>query len=334
MEFLTGISAVMLSALIILILLNCPISASLGLAAALTLVRADNFPRHGMNLVLAPRKMVVSADSLPLTAIPFFMIAGALMEYGGISKRLVAAARIMVGALSEGPAIVAVMASMFFAAVSGSSPATVAAIGSLMIPAMVKQGRDISFASACRASAGHIGVIMPPSIPMITFGLVAGSSIGTLFIAGFIPGLPAGFGLMVAAVVTAKKRGRAGANPATFREFLKALKEGVRAVLMPDMILGGIYSGFFTPTEAANAAVIHGFVVSFFVCKELEISRIPKILRAAAISSAMVMLLAAAAAAFGVLMTRGKIPAAMASFFVRLRPAARWSSWSWRASCR
>jgi C4-dicarboxylate transporter DctM subunit len=153
---------------------------------------------------------------------------------------------------------------------------------------------------------------------MITYGVVTGASIGSLFLAGFIPGLLVGLGLMAVAFVTAKRRGYAGASPTSLRAFLAALRQGVWAILMPVIILGGIYAGFFTPTEAANVAVIYGFIVSFFVYRELRFSHIPKILRTAAISSAMVMLLIATATAFGVLMTREQIPAAMASFFVRL----------------
>ncbi|MDR2456070.1 MAG: TRAP transporter large permease [Deltaproteobacteria bacterium] len=315
---LPGISVVLFSTLIILMLLNCPISVCLGLSTVLTLVYANNFLNYGMALVLVPQKMFTSVDSFPLMAIPFFMIAGSLMEHGGISKRLVSVAQSIIGSISGGLAMVTVMASMFFAAISGSSPATVAAIGSLMIPAMVKQGYDLSFAAACQSSSGYIGVIIPPSIPMITYGVVTGASIGTLFMAGFMPGLYIGLALMIVAFVTAKKRKYKGGEKTSFKIFWAAFREGVWAILMPIIILGGIYGGFFTPTEAANVAVVYGFIVSAFVYKELKLKTIPTILRTAAISSAMVMLLIATATAFGVMMTREKIPAAMASFFVSL----------------
>jgi C4-dicarboxylate transporter DctM subunit len=214
--------------------------------------------------------------------------------------------------------MVTIMASMFFAAISGSSPATVAAIGSLMIPAMVKQGYDLNFAAACQSSAGYIGVIIPPSIPMITYGVVTGASIGTLFMAGFMPGIYIGAALMLVAFVSARRRKYKGGEKTTFALFAKAMKEGIWAILMPIIILGGIYGGFFTPTEAANVAVVYGFFVTFFVYQELKLKHIPMILRTAAISSAMVMLLIATATAFGVMMTREKIPAAMAGFFVSL----------------
>ena len=315
---LPGISVVLFSTLVILMLLNCPISVCLGLSTTLTLVYANHFLNYNMALLLIPQKMFTSVDSFPLMAIPFFMIAGSLMEHGGISKRLVNVAQAIIGSVSGGLAMVTIMASMFFAAISGSSPATVAAIGSLMIPAMVKQGYDLSFASACQASAGYIGVIIPPSIPMITYGVVTGASIGTLFMAGFMPGIYIGLALMLVAYVTAKRRGYKGGERTDLKKFWKAFREGFWAILMPVLILGGIYGGFFTPTEAANVAVVYGFVVSFFVYKELRLRSIPLILRTAAISSAMVMLLIATATAFGVMMTREQIPAAMASFFVSL----------------
>jgi C4-dicarboxylate transporter DctM subunit len=315
---LPGISVVLFSSLVILMLLNCPISVCLGLSTALTLVYANHFLDYNMALLLVPQKMFTSVDSFPLMAIPFFMIAGALMEHGGISKRLVAVAQSIIGSISGGLAMVTIMASMFFAAISGSSPATVAAIGSLMIPAMVKQGYDINFAAACQASAGYIGVIIPPSIPMITYGVVTGASIGTLFMAGFMPGIFIGLALMTVAFITAKRRGYKGGDKTSLVKFWKAFREGVWAILMPVIILGGIYGGFFTPTEAANVAVVYGFFVSFFIYKELKLKSIPMILKTAAISSAMVMLLIATATAFGVMMTREQIPAAMASFFVSL----------------
>jgi C4-dicarboxylate transporter DctM subunit len=313
-----GMSFVLFLTLIVFLLLNVPVAVSLGLSAAVTLVYANVFLDGFMPLMLVPQKMVTAVDSFPLMAIPFFMIAGALMEFGGISRRLVRVAQAMIGSLSGGLALVTVMASMFFAAISGSGPATVAAIGSLMIPAMVRQGYDHSFATATQASAGYIGVIIPPSIPMITYGVVTGSSIGTLFLAGFIPGIVVGLTLMIVAYVTSRQRGYSGSEPITFREFLTALREGFWAIMMPVIVLGGIYTGTFTPTEAANVAVVYGFIVSFFIYRELPLRKIPSMLRSAAVSSAMVMLLIATATAFGVILLRERIPDAIASFFVEM----------------
>jgi C4-dicarboxylate transporter DctM subunit len=187
-----------------------------------------------------------------------------------------------------------------------------------MIPAMVRQGYDHTFATATQASSGYIGVIIPPSIPMITYGVVTGSSIGTLFLAGFLPGIVVGLTLMIVAYVTSRRRGYSGSEPVTFREFLTALREGFWAIMMPVIVLGGIYTGAFTPTEAANVAVVYGFIVSFFIYKELPLRKIPGMLRTAAVSSAMVMLLIATATAFGVVLLRERIPDAIATFFVEM----------------
>src|SRR5690625_3264945 len=185
---------------LVLLLLSVPVAVSLGLATIITLYFYPSVP-----LLVVPQKLFTATDSFPLMAIPFFMIAGAVMERGGISRRLIDFANDLIGHLSGGLALVTVMASMFFAAISGSSPATVAAIGAIMIPAMVKQKYPLEFASATQASAGYIGVIIPPSIPMITFGVVTGASIGGLFMAGLIPGLLIGLSLMAVAYLTSKK---------------------------------------------------------------------------------------------------------------------------------
>ena len=312
------ISTILFTVFILLLIINVPVSMSLGLSAVAALIYSAAFLDNAVPLILVPQKMVTSVDSFPLMAIPFFMIAGALMERGGISRRLIDVAKSIIGATTGGLALVTVMASMFFAAISGSAPATVAAIGTLMIPAMVKQGYDHSFAAATQASAGYIGVIIPPSIPMITYGVVTGTSIGTVFMAGFLPGILIGLTLMTVAYLTARKRGYKPGEPTDFRKFGRAMREGFWAILMPIIILGGIYTGWFTPTEAANIAVVYGFVVSFFIYRELKLKDIPGILKTAAISSAMVMLLIATATAFGVILTREQIPAAMANMFIEM----------------
>ena len=308
------ISTILFASLILLLILNVPVSVCLGLSAMIALGYDAMFLDGRVPLTLIPQKMLTAVDSFPLMAIPFFMVAGVLMEQGGMSRRLIDVAKAFVGAISGGLSIVTILASMLFAAISGSSPATVAAIGGIMIPAMVKQGYDKSFAAATQASAGCIGVIIPPSIPMITYGVVTGSSIGALFMAGFIPGLLFGVVLIVIAFVMCKRRGYAGEASAV--SFGKALKEGIWAILMPVIILGGIYGGWFTPTEAANVAIIYSFIVSFFVYKELKLKDIPSILASAATGSALVMLLIATATAFGIILTREQIPTTMANFFI------------------
>lgn len=295
----------------ILIILNVPVAVSLGLATLAAIAATKTVP-----LMVVAQKMFTATDSFPLMAIPFFMIAGSLMEKGGISRRLIRFANSLIGSLQGGLALVTVMASMFFAAISGSSPATVAAIGSIMIPAMVRQGYSHDFATATQASSGYIGVIIPPSIPMVTYGVVTGASIGTLFMAGFIPGLVIGAALMLVAYLISRKRGYVGEKRASFKEVLIAFKDAALALLMPVIILGGIYGGIFTPTEAANVAVVYGFIVGFFIYKELKLKDIPEVLRTSAISTAMVMLIIATATAFGLLLTREMIPTKIANFFI------------------
>lgn len=306
-------SAILFGTFIILILLNVPVAVSLGLATIIALATSGTVP----TMVVA-QKLFTATDSFPLMAIPFFMIAGALMERGGISRRLINFANALIGHLPGGLALVTILASMFFAAISGSSPATVAAIGSIMIPGMVRQGYSLPFASATQATAGCIGVIIPPSIPMITYGVVTGASIGGLFMAGFTPGILFGLALMLVAFVVSKRHNYVGTETPSLAEIWKTFKEAIFALLMPIIILGGIYGGIFTPTEAANVAVIYGLIVGFFVYKELSIKDIPPILRTSAISTAMVMLIIACASAFGLILTREMIPNAVAEFFISI----------------
>lgn len=306
-------SGILFGTFIILILLNVPVAISLGLAAIIAIATSNTVP----TMVVA-QKLFTATDSFPLMAIPFFMIAGALMERGGISRRLINFANALIGHLPGGLALVTVLASMFFAAISGSGPATVAAIGSIMIPGMVRQGYSIEFASATQATSGCIGVIIPPSIPMITYGVVTGASIGGLFMAGFIPGILFGLALMVVAFIISKKNNYVGTEPPSLAEIWRTFKEAIFALLMPIIILGGIYGGIFTPTEAANVAVIYGLIVGFFVYKELSIKDIAPILRTSAISTAMVMLIIACASAFGLILTREMIPNAIAEFFISI----------------
>ncbi|HHW06761.1 MAG TPA: TRAP transporter large permease [Clostridia bacterium] len=306
-------SAILFGSFIILILLNVPVAVSLGLASVIALATAKTVP----TMVVA-QKMFAATDSFPLMAIPFFMIAGALMERGGISKRLIRFANSLIGFLPGGLALVTILASMFFAAISGSSPATVAAIGSIMIPGMVRQGYSLEFASATQASSGCIGVIIPPSIPMITYGVVTGASIGGLFMADFIPGLLFGLALMLVAFMVSKRNNYIGSERPSVTEIWTSFKDAIFALLMPIIILGGIYGGVFTPTEAANVAVIYGLIVGFFIYRELRLKDLVPVLRTSAISTAMVMLIIATASAFGLILTREMIPNAIAQWFISI----------------
>lgn len=254
--------------LIVAVLLasSLPIGISLGVATAATMCIFSPIP-----MTIIAQNCFTALDSFPLLAIPFFMLAGSLMGYGGISKRLVYLADSMVGFITGGLGMVAVVACMFFAALSGSGPATVSAIGSFMIPEMKAKKYDGAFAAAISAAAGSIGVIIPPSIPFVIYGVLSGASVGELFIAGIIPGLMIGFSLMFVCYYVAKKRN----YPLPERSFDSkqlgaTFKDAFWALLTPVIILGGIYGGIFTPTEAAVVAVVYSLFVGKFIYKELD----------------------------------------------------------------
>lgn len=306
------LTALLFGIFVVLLIISVPIAVSLGMATILAIYITDI-----VKVQVVAQKMFTSIDSFPLMAVPFFMIAGAVMEKGGISKRLIRFANSLIGAMSGGLALVTILASMFFAAISGSSPATVAAIGAIMIPAMVNNGYKEEFATATQASAGYIGVIIPPSIPMITYGVVTGASIGALFMGGFIPGILIGVSLGLVAYVIAKKNNYRGLDEKpTLQEIWDSFKDAIWAILMPVIILGGIYGGVFTPTEAANIAVVYGLIVGFFIYKELTLKDMPQLIRAAAISSSLVLLIISTASAFGLILTREQIPVKVANFLI------------------
>ncbi|MDR1638041.1 MAG: TRAP transporter large permease [Treponema sp.] len=231
------------------------------------------------NITFIAQNMYTALDSLTLIAIPCFILAGVVMETGGLSRRLIRIANCMVGRFTGGLGLVVVLACLFFGAVSGSAPATVAAIGGIMIPAMVKQGYEKTYSTALVAAAGGLGVIVPPSIPFVIYGCTVGVSIGSLFMAGFIPALVIAVFLMAVHLFIARKEGYTGSSERiSFKEFLKVLLDGIWALLMPVIILGGIYGGVFTPTEASVVAVVYGVIVGMFVYKELTLKDLFRVL--------------------------------------------------------
>jgi len=295
----------------ILAFMNVPIAFTLGLAAIVPLIITAEFP-----LVVVTMAMTQSIDSFPFMAIPFFILAGNLMDKGGISGRLVSFANSMVGSVYGGLAIVTVVASAFFGAISGSGPATVAAIGGIMIPYMIKEGYGAGFAAAVAASAGCLGLFIPPSIAMITYGVTTNQSIGALFIGGVGPGLITAFGLCVVSYWISKKRGYKGNQPFSMKNVKATGKNAAYPLLMPVIILGGIYGGIFTPTEAAAVAVFYAIIVGFFFTRELKLAELPSILTGSAVTTAMVMLIIATASAFGRMLTLMELPAALVNFVV------------------
>ena len=290
-----------------LLLINIPIAISIGLATLAAITWTAKIPT-----LLVVQRMFTGMDSFPLLAIPLFMVAGMLMERGGISRRLIHFATSLVGEVHGGLGIITVLASMFFAAISGSAPATVVAIGSIMIPAMIKEGYDKGFAVALVAAAGTIGVIIPPSIPFVTYGITMNVSIGKLFAAGILPGVLMGLALMFVCWFISRKRGYSSA--AGERHPLKAAREACLGLLMPIIILGGIYSGIFTPTEAAAVACVYSLIVGWLVYHELDTREIFACMCNAAVPAAMVMLIIGCAQGMGWIMTTEQVPAKIAGF--------------------
>ena len=275
-------------------------------------------------LVLAPKEMFTAIDKFPLAAIPFFILAGNLMETGGISRRLVDFAKSIVGGVQGGLPMTCVLTCMIFAAVSGSSVATTFAIGSILIPALIKHGYPRDYAAALQATAAELGVIIPPSIPMILFGVSAEVSIGELFIAGFGPGLLIGGVLMLFVHLYCRWKGWGLQDgDGRLRVGEAALKAGW-ALLMPVIILGGIYGGIFTPTEASVVAVFYALIVGLFIHRELSFADLLPVFRKSVISSSVIMFIIANAGLFAFLITRAGVPEALGAWLTEVLKSPGW----------
>ncbi len=301
-------SFVMLFTMLLCFALTVSVAVSIGLSAIVGIQIAN------ANMLISVKEMFNSINKFPLAAIPFFILAGNLMETGGISRRLVEFAKSIVGGVQGGLPMTCVLTCMIFAAVSGSSVATTFAVGAILIPALIKHGYPKPWATALQATSAELGVIIPPSIPMILFGVSAEVSIGELFVAGVGPGLLIGFALMLFVWLYAKFKGW-GKNDGDGRlSFGKATGQASWALLMPVIVLGGIYGGVFTPTEAAAVAVFYSFIVGTVIYREIGIKDIYTILRKSVISSAVIMFIIANAGLFAFLLTRAGAPEAIGTW--------------------
>ncbi len=298
-------SIVMLVTMVLCFALTISVAVSIGLAALLG-IQIGN-----VNMLISVKEMFNAINKFPLAAIPFFILAGNLMETGGISRRLVDFAKSIVGGVQGGLPMTCVLTCMIFAAVSGSSVATTFAIGAILIPALIKHGYPTPYAAALQATSAELGVVIPPSIPMILYGVAAEVSIGELFIAGFGPGLLIGGALMLFVHLWCRWKGW-GRNDGDGRLSVgKATLQAGWALMMPVIILGGIYGGVFTPTEASAVAVFYALVVGLVIYREIGVGDLYGILKKSVLSSAVIMFIIANAGLFAFLLTRAGVPEAI-----------------------
>jgi len=317
--------AVLLIAFFALLLLGVPIIFTL--AGSAMIVYLMYTPRDFITIY---QNMYSANESFALLAIPLFILSGMLMSGGGISKRLVGFFEKLMGFMNGGLAIVAIVACVFFGALSGSAPATVAAIGAIMIPTMVEKGYDKAWSADLLACTGTLGCIIPPSIPMVLFGVLSKTSITGLFTAGVLPGIFIAICFCIYSSIFCKKRGIGRAKKYSGKEIWDAFVDAIWALIMPVIILGGIYSGLITPTEAATVSVIYGLIVGMLVYKELKIKDLVPLLVKAAKSSAAILMIISSASAFATVLTRNNIPTLIANWIIAFAktPAIFWLAFS------
>ncbi|MBO8154507.1 TRAP transporter large permease [Thermovirga sp.] len=304
---------IIMTSFVLILLTGAPIAVGLGLSSAIVLYSMLKLP-----LVLVAQRMFTSVDSFSFMAVPFFMLAGAFMSYGGVTRRIVDFANALVGALAGGLALVVAVSGMFFAALSGSSAATTAAIGTALIDEMEKRGYRKSFAAAVVASGGTVGIVIPPSITMVVYGVVADTSIADLFLGGFAPGILMGVSMCLVSWFISKRRGYVGEGKISLQRILISFKDCFWALMMPVIIIGGIYGGVFTPTEAAAVAAVYGACVGMFIYKELKFKDIPEVIFKAAVSTTMIMFVVGTANLFGWILTNAQIPHKLGMVFANL----------------
>jgi C4-dicarboxylate transporter DctM subunit len=301
-------TSAMLITMIACFAISVSIAVSIGLASVVGIVVAE------ANMLVAVKEIFNSINKFPLAAIPFFILAGNLMEAGGISQRLVEFAKSLVGGVQGGLSATCVLTCMIFAAVSGSSVATTFAIGAILIPALVKHGYPVSYAASLQATSAELGVIIPPSIPMILYGVSAEVSIGELFIAGIGPGILIGGALMAFTLIYARWYGYGKDDGAGRMSVWRATSHASLALLMPVIILGGIYGGIFTPTEASVVAVFYAWIVGAFIYRQIKLPHLMAVLKKSVISSAVIMFIIANAGLFSFMLTRAGVPDMIGTF--------------------
>ena len=309
-----AIAAVVFITLIVSLVLTVPIGFSLGIASLAYIFATDQ-----LTLGFVARNMVTGTDSFPIMAIPFFVFAGELMGGGGISKRLLDVANVFFGRIRGGLAIVTVVVCMFFAAISGSGPATVAAVGGMVVPTMLEKGYDKKFVLALIAAAGSIGVIIPPSIPMVVYSVTVNSSVSSLFLAGFIPGILIGLVLIAYSYFYARSAGYKGdTEPFSIGHALCEVWRGKWALLSPVIILGGIYGGIFTPTEAAAVSVVYSLIIGLFVHRELNFRDMLEVTKRSCETTATILVVIGCATGFSKVLTLGRIPTTVATLLTTM----------------
>ena len=312
-------SGMMLTVMLVLFAASIPVAVAIGLAALVGITGFTNFP-----LIVAAQQLFIGLDRFPLAAIPFFILAGNLMDVGGISRRLVEFAKSIVGGIQGGLPATCVLTCMIFAAISGSSVATTFAIGAIMIPALVRAGYPVGFAAALQATAAELGVIIPPSIPMILYGVSTQTSIPELFIAGFGPGILISGSLVATVLIWCRIKGW-GKNDGDGRlPFLVATKQAGWALFMPVVVLGGIYGGVTTPTEASVVAVVYAIIIGVFIHREIRPRDLYPIFKKSVISSAVIMFIIAAATLFSWLLNRQGVPDLAAEWLVQTFDEPTW----------
>jgi len=294
-----------------LLFLGVPIAVILGVTTLVSLIFFSSTP-----LTIITQQLFNALDQFVLLAIPFFILAGAVMTRGGIARRLIAFVNALVGWFPGGLAMAGILACIFFAAISGSSPATVVAIGSIMIPALIKAGYGEKFSLGLITVSGSLGIVIPPSIPMILYCLVMNVSVAEIFMAGVMPGLLIGFSLMVYTFFVAKKHNWRISQKASLTRLIQTGKDGIWALLLPFIVLGGIYSGVFTPTEAAAVSVIYALFVEMVVYREFSIKDLTGVCQEAAILSACLLFILSCAMTFIWLLTAEQIPHHLADIII------------------